>query len=43
MDGVKSKFKAVGEAELVEDVVQMVFYGLLADEELSPISLLRKP
>ena len=33
VDGVQSEFKAVGNAELVEDIVQMVFDGLLADEE----------
>jgi hypothetical protein len=34
MDGVEREFEAVGNAEFIEDVVQMVFYGLLADEEL---------
>ena len=33
MDGVQGEFKSVGDAELVEDIVQMVLYGLLADEE----------
>src|SRR5262249_11891950 len=31
--GVQSEFKPVGEAELVEDVTQMVLYGLLANKE----------
>ena len=31
--GVQSEFKPVGEAELVEDITQMVLYSLLADEE----------
>src|ERR1700722_19959077 len=34
VDGVEREFEAVGNAEFIEDVVQMVFYGLLADEEL---------
>ena len=33
VDGVQGEFKAVGNAELVEDIVQMVLDGLLADEE----------
>src|SRR5579863_3749333 len=33
MDGVESEFKAIGDAKLVEDVVQVIFYGLLADEK----------
>src|ERR1700685_2197935 len=32
--GVESQFEAVGNAELVEDVVQVIFYRLFADEEL---------
>ena len=34
MDGVEGKFQAVGNAELVEDIVQVILYGLFADEEL---------
>jgi hypothetical protein len=34
MDGVKRQFQAIGNAEFVEDIMQVVFYGLLADEEL---------
>ena len=34
MDGVEREFEAIGNAELIEDVVQMVFHRLLADEEL---------
>ena len=33
VDGVEGEFEAVGDAKLVEDVVQVVFYGLLADEK----------
>ena len=33
VDGVEGELEAVGDAEFVEDVVEMVFYGLLADEE----------
>jgi len=33
MDGVQREFEAVGDAEFVEDVVEMVFYGLLGDEK----------
>jgi hypothetical protein len=34
MDCVERQFEAVGDAEFVKDVVQMIFYGVLADEEL---------
>ncbi len=34
MDGVEREFKAIGNAKLIEDVVQVVFDGLLADEKL---------
>jgi hypothetical protein len=34
MDGVESQFEAIGNAELVEDVVQVIFHRLFADEEL---------
>ena len=34
MDCVERQFEAVGDTELVKDVVQMILYGLLADEEL---------
>ena len=33
VDRVQGQFQAVRDAEFVEDVVEMVFYGLLADEE----------
>src|SRR6266851_582808 len=34
VDGVERQFEAVGNAELVENVVQVIFYGLLADKKL---------
>ena len=34
MDCVKRELKAVGDAELVENVVEMILDGLLGDEEL---------
>src|ERR1700722_19023521 len=34
MDGVEREFEAIGNTEFVEDVVEVVFDGLLADEEL---------
>src|SRR6266849_2025259 len=34
VDGVECQFEAVGNAELVENVVQVIFYGLLADKKL---------
>ena len=34
VDGVEGQFEAVGNAELVEDIVEVILYGLLADEEL---------
>ena len=34
VDGVERQFQAVGNAQLVEDVVQMVLHRLLADEHL---------
>src|SRR5579863_3034719 len=33
MDGVESEFKAIGDAKLVEDIVEVIFYGLHADEK----------
>ena len=33
VDGVQREFQAVGNAELVEDIVQVIFYRLLADEK----------
>jgi hypothetical protein len=33
VDGVEREFEAVGDAEFVEDVVEMVFYGLFGDEK----------
>ncbi len=33
VDGVESEFEAIGNAKLVEDIVQVIFYGLLADEK----------
>ena len=34
VNGVQRQFEAVGDAELVEDIMQMVFDGLFGDEEL---------
>ena len=34
MDCVKREFKAVGDAELIENVVEMILDGLLRDEKL---------
>src|SRR5216684_3386302 len=34
VDGVEREFEAVGNTELVENVVQVIFYGLLADKKL---------
>src|SRR5215469_6303950 len=34
MDGVQREFEAIGDAQLIEDVVQVVLYRLLADEHL---------
>lgn len=31
---VERELEAVGDAELIENIVQVIFYGLLADEEL---------
>ena len=36
MDCIESQFEAVGHAELVKDAVQVILYGLLANEELFP-------
>jgi hypothetical protein len=33
VNGVESEFEAIGNAELVENIVQVIFYGLLADEK----------
>jgi hypothetical protein len=33
VDGVERQFEAVGDSEFIEDVVEMVFYGLLGDEK----------
>jgi len=33
VDGVESEFEAIGNAKLVENIVQVIFYGLLADEK----------
>jgi hypothetical protein len=33
VDGVQREFEAVGDAEFIEDVVEMVFDGLLGDEK----------
>src|ERR1700726_1004344 len=33
MDCIEYLFEAVGNAEFVKDFVQMIFYGVLADEE----------
>jgi len=34
VDGVQGEFQAVGDAEFVEDIVQVILDGLFADEEL---------
>jgi len=36
VNGIKSKFQPVGDSQLVEDVVQMIFNGLFANEEFFP-------
>jgi hypothetical protein len=33
VNGIKSKFQAVGDSQLVEDIVQMIFERLVANEE----------
>ena len=33
VDGVESEFEAIGNAKLIENIVQVIFYGLLADEK----------
>jgi hypothetical protein len=33
VDGVKGEFEAIGDAELIEDVVEMILNGLLGDEK----------
>jgi hypothetical protein len=33
VDGVESEFEAIGNAKLVENIVQMILYSLLADEK----------
>ncbi len=43
MDGVEGKFKTVGYAEFVKDVVKMVLHSLFADEELLADFLVAKP
>jgi len=34
MDCIEHHFEAVGDTDLVKDVAQVIFYGVLADEEL---------
>ena len=34
MDSVESEFEAVGNPEFIEDIVQVIFHGLFADEKL---------
>ena len=34
MNGVKGEFQTIGNAELIENVMEMVLYGLLSDEHL---------
>src|ERR1700726_3219044 len=34
VNSVECKFKAIGNAELIENIMQVVLYGLFADEEL---------
>jgi hypothetical protein len=33
VNGVESEFESIGDAKLVEDIVQVILYGLLADEK----------
>lgn len=33
MDGVESKFETIGDAKLVENIMQVIFNGLFADEK----------
>ena len=33
VDGVESEFEAVGDAEFIENIVQVIFHCLFADEE----------
>src|SRR5271165_2721759 len=42
MDRVEGQLQAVGNSQLVEDVVQVVLYGLLRDEELLADFLIAK-
>ena len=42
VDGVQREFKAVGDAEFVEDIVQVVLDGLFGDEELFAYFLVAK-
>jgi hypothetical protein len=34
VDGVKGQFQAVGDTKFIENIVQVILYGLLADEQL---------
>ena len=34
VDGIQGQFEAIGNTQLIEDIVEMVFYGLFADKEL---------
>src|ERR1019366_9237051 len=34
MDSIEHQFEAIGDAELVKNVVKVILYGLLTDEEL---------
>src|ERR1017187_3044711 len=42
MDCVERQFEAVGDAELVKNVVKVILYGIVADEELFADSLVLK-
>src|SRR5258707_15598189 len=33
VDGVEGKLQTIGDSEFIEDVVQVILYGLFADEE----------
>ena len=42
MDSIEHQFEAVGDAELVKNVVKVILYGIVADEELLADSFVLK-
>src|ERR1035437_5079741 len=42
MDSIEHQFEAVGDAELVKNVVKVILYGIVADEELFADSFVLK-